>query len=314
MKKRLENEFRYSGVLNVYKEKGMTSHDVIWHLRKIIQVQKIGHTGTLDPNAEGVLPVCIGSAAKLCSMLTDHDKEYRAGLRLGIETDTQDLTGRILREQEVLCSEEEFREAVKSFEGGYEQMPPMYSAVKIEGKRLYEMARKGVEVERTSRFVQIPEISVESVLLPDAVIRVSCSRGTYIRTLCSDIGEKLHCCATMSSLLRLRVGSFRLEDAKTLDEIRKACENHTFETLLRTPDTFFPDAPKARIREDLENGLYNGNRFTSDCFILTDPGSQRKKPEFVRLYDTRDRFVGLYKRRGRSYLPDMMFWSQAQPH
>ena len=183
----------WNGVINIYKEAGFTSHDVVAKLRGILHQKKIGHTGTLDPDAEGVLPVCLGKATRLCDMLTDHEKEYEAVLRLGVSTDTQDSSGTILCEKPVAVSEEEVRACIVSFLGEQMQIPPMYSALKVNGKKLYELARAGIEVERKARPVTFYEIEVLAMELPLVRIRVRCSRGTYIRTLCHDIGEKLGC-------------------------------------------------------------------------------------------------------------------------
>ena len=185
----------YHGIINVYKEKGFTSHDVVAKLRGICKQKKIGHTGTLDPEAVGVLPVCLGSATKLCDMLTDKTKEYVAVLKLGVVTDTQDLTGTILEEHPVTVTEEQIREVIFSFQGDQLQIPPMYSALKVNGKKLYELAREGKEVERAARPITIHEIEILKEELPEITIRVSCSKGTYIRTLCHDVfASSCHAC------------------------------------------------------------------------------------------------------------------------
>ena len=176
-----------NGVINVYKEKGYTSHDVVAKLRGILHQKKIGHTGTLDPDAEGVLPVCLGRGTKLCAMLTDKRKTYEAVLHLGIETDTQDMTGKRIKECAAEVSQEEIRSCVQSFLGEQMQVPPMYSALKVQGKKLYELAREGIEVERQPRKVVFYEIEIFSIELPRVKFRVTCSKGTYIRTLCHDI-------------------------------------------------------------------------------------------------------------------------------
>ena len=208
-----------NGILNVYKEPGFTSHDVVAKLRGICKQKKIGHTGTLDPEASGVLPVCLGNATKLCDLLTDKDKEYRAVLLLGVETDTQDTTGQILAEKEVNAGEEDVRSAILSFVGPYDQIPPMYSALKVNGKKLYELAREGQEVERKARRITIHEIRILEINLPEVKLEVTCSKGTYIRTLCHDIGQKLGCGGCMKELLRTRVERFGLEDSIRLGEI-----------------------------------------------------------------------------------------------
>ena len=176
-----------NGVINIYKERGFTSHDVVAKLRGILKQKKIGHTGTLDPDAEGVLPVCLGKGTRLCDMLTDHSKVYEAVLLLGQSTDTQDVSGNVLQEAPVDVSEEEVREAIMSFVGPYDQIPPMYSALKVNGQKLCDLARAGKEVERKARPVEIYEIQIEEIHLPRVRMTVSCSKGTYIRTLCHDI-------------------------------------------------------------------------------------------------------------------------------
>ena len=194
------------GIINVYKEKGFTSHDVVAKLRGIVGQKKIGHTGTLDPDATGVLPVCLGKATKLCDLLTDKNKTYEAVLLLGKTTDTQDITGEVLEEKSTeALTEEKVREAIEGFIGDYEQIPPMYSALKVNGKKLYELAREGKVIERKARPVKILDIQILEIDLPKVRMEVSCSKGTYIRTLCHDIGEKLGCGGCMESLILTRL-------------------------------------------------------------------------------------------------------------
>ena len=174
-----------NGILNIYKEKGWTSHDVVARLRGIVGQKKIGHTGTLDPDAEGVLPVCLGRATKVCDLLTDKDKTYETVLLLGKTTDTQDISGAVLAERQTAgVTEEDVLGCIRSFIGEYDQIPPMYSALKVGGKKLYELAREGKTVERRSRKVLIHDIRVKEVFLPRVRMEVDCSKGTYIRTLC----------------------------------------------------------------------------------------------------------------------------------
>lgn len=209
-----------NGILNVYKEKGYTSHDVVAKLRGIVGQKKIGHTGTLDPDAEGVLPVCLGRATKVCDMLTEKDKTYEAVLLLGKETDTQDISGTVLRVGETEgLTQEQVKDCVMSFVGEYDQIPPMYSALKVNGKKLYELAREGKTIERKSRKVEIKEIRILEMALPRVRMEVSCSKGTYIRTLCHDIGEKLGCFGCMESLLRTKVSRFEIESSLKLSLI-----------------------------------------------------------------------------------------------
>ncbi len=207
------------GIINVYKEKGWTSFDVTKKLRSILHEKKIGHTGTLDPMAEGVLVVCAGAATKLVSSIEATEKVYEAEMQLGITTDTEDTSGEILTEQPVNVSEEEIHEAVQHFIGSYDQIPPMYSAKKVNGQKLYDLARQGKVIERKPNRITIHSITVDSIDLPYVRMTVTCSRGTYIRTLLKDIGERLGCGAAMSALKRTRVGQFTISDSKTIEEI-----------------------------------------------------------------------------------------------
>ena len=229
-----------NGILNVYKEKGYTSHDVVAKLRGIVGQKKIGHTGTLDPDAEGVLPVCLGRATKVCDMLTEKDKTYEAVLLLGKETDTQDISGTVLRVGETEgLTQEQVKDCVMSFVGEYDQIPPMYSALKVNGKKLYELAREGKTIERTSRKVEIKEIRILEMALPRVRMEVSCSKGTYIRTLCHDIGEKLGCFGCMESLLRTKVSRFEIESSLKLSEIQKKREEGKLSEIITPLDAVF---------------------------------------------------------------------------
>lgn len=229
-----------NGILNVYKEKGYTSHDVVAKLRGIVGQKKIGHTGTLDPDAEGVLPVCLGRATKVCDMLTEKDKTYEAVLLLGKETDTQDISGTVLRVGETEgLTQEQVKDCVMSFVGEYDQIPPMYSALKVNGKKLYELAREGKTIERKSRKVEIKEIRILEMALPRVRMEVSCSKGTYIRTLCHDIGEKLGCFGCMESLLRTKVSRFEIESSLKLSEIQKKREEGKLSEIITPLDAVF---------------------------------------------------------------------------
>ena len=295
----------YNGIINVYKEKGFTSHDVVAKLRGICKQKKIGHTGTLDPEAEGVLPVCLGNGTKLCDMLADRDKEYVAELLLGIVTDTQDVTGQVLSEQPVEVTEAQLREAVAEFQGGYMQVPPMYSALKVNGRRLYELARAGREVERQPRPVKLYEIQVLEMHLPVVKLRVACSKGTYIRTLCADIGERLGCGGTMKSLVRTRVGSFCVEDAVTLSQLEKLAADGRIEEKLWAVDALFEDFPCLHIRPAFLKLIENGNAFLAN---QTEEDQTFAAGQWVRVYGE-DRFFGIYAyetEKGR-YQPVKMF-------
>ncbi len=280
-----------NGVINVYKERGYTSHDVVARLRGILKLKKIGHTGTLDPEAEGVLPVCLGNGTRLCGMLTDKEKEYQAELLLGVTTNTQDMTGRILARRDVCVTREETEKAVMGFLGTYEQLPPMYSACRVEGKRLYELAREGKEVERKRRPVTIHELEICSIELPRVRMRVVCSKGTYIRTLCHDIGERLGCGGTMASLLRTRVDRFTLKEAKRLDEIEAAAAAGEAGTLILPVEEMFSALPVITVKEAYTSAVRNGN----PLFLRQITGkSGWMDGEQVRIHDSQGRFYGIY--------------------
>lgn len=295
-----------NGIIVICKEADFTSHDVVAKMRGICKQKKIGHTGTLDPQATGVLPVCLGSGTKLCDMLTDKDKEYVAELLLGVETDTQDTTGQVLSTREVNVSEEEVRNAVMSFQGVYHQIPPMYSALKVDGKKLYELARAGKEVERKAREVHINEIEILEMELPVVKLRVACSKGTYIRTLCADIGEKLGCGGTMKSLKRTKVGSFTLEKAVTLSELEALRDANRLEEILYPVDSAFAECPKLHVREEFSKLVDNGNSFYPN---QTREKITHKPGEWVSVYREDESFVGVYAYEpGRKwYKPVKMF-------
>lgn len=283
-----------NGIINVYKEKGFTSFDVVAKMRGIVHQKKIGHTGTLDPDAEGVLPVCLGKATKVCDLLTDKDKEYEAILLLGQETDTQDITGQVLNKSEVLVLEEEVRQVIASFVGEYQQIPPMYSALKVQGQKLCDLARKGITVERKARNVQIFSIDIEEIILPRVRMRVHCSKGTYIRTLCDDIGKKLGCFGCMESLLRTRVADFSIQDAKKLDEIEQLFEEQRYEEILHPVDGIFKQYRKVTATIEAAKLLDNGNRIPE---ALLEHTQEIGEQETVRLYNNEEKFVGLYEHR-----------------
>ncbi|MGN0376257.1 MAG: tRNA pseudouridine(55) synthase TruB [Suilimivivens sp.] len=300
----------YHGMINVYKEKGFTSHDVVAKLRGICKQKKIGHTGTLDPEAVGVLPVCLGCATRLCDMLTDKDKEYIAVLRLGITTDTQDITGKVIEEREVLVSTEEVREVISSFQGDQLQVPPMYSALKVNGKKLYELAREGKEVERQARPVTIHKIEILEENLPEFTIKVNCSKGTYIRTLCHDIGQKLSCGGTMVSLKRTRVGSFAIEEAYTLSQLQNLSDAGRLAEILVPVEKVFEHLPGITVKENAMNALLNGNQLKEDEIL--DLSGEAVSAEEVRVYSYDGRFFGIYgyRRDRKLFCPVKMFFPE----
>ena len=294
-----------NGVINSYKEQGFTSHDVVAKLRGILKQKKIGHTGTLDPDAEGVLPVCLGSGTKLCGMLTDRDKTYEAVLLLGQSTDTQDISGTVLERAEVSVTEETAGEAILSFVGAYEQIPPMYSALKVGGRKLCDLARAGQEVERKARPVVIYGIEILEVCMPRIRMSVSCSKGTYIRTLCHDIGEKLGCHGCMEKLLRTKAGQFLLEDSLRLSEVERLRDEGRLEEAILPVDEVFTAHPKAVLKKESSRLGYNGNSFRK-----TDLTVQDVKEGEIRVYDHAGAFIGIYAWHPgqRLYRPVKMFY------
>lgn len=284
------------GIVNVYKEKGFTSHDVVAKLRGIAGQRKMGHTGTLDPDAEGVLPVCLGRATKVCELLTDKDKTYRAVLLLGKTTDTEDTTGEVLTETSTdHLTKEQVEEAIMSFVGEIEQIPPMYSAVKIEGKKLYELAREGKTVERKARKVCIHSIKITEMDLPRIEIEVKCSKGTYIRTLCSDIGKKLGVGGCMDSLLRTKVSIFELENTKRLSELQEYKDQGRFIECVMPVDAIFPEYKKIVVKGEKQLALaYHGN-----IFYIKNPEFKLMDNEYVRVYDPNGVFIAIYRYNAR---------------
>lgn len=351
-------------MLTVYKQAGYTSSDAVARLRGILRMRKIGHTGTLDPDAEGVLPMCLGNATRICELIADREKEYLAVMRLGLLTDTQDMSGEILRKvpeekiPEILLDpdsgrdirrsdslpgseiaapgdtvssgkvvseedEEKIRDRIcreaAAFIGEIEQIPPMYSAIKVNGRRLYDMARKGITVERKPRQITIHSLVIEKIELPFVTMRVRCSKGTYIRTLCEDLGNALGTGAAMQSLLRTRVGQFTLQEARTLDELERIAKTEPDKLLplIRPVDSFFADLPAAACTEDALRLLKNGNVLTTEDFRFLageeDPQRQCRSgqdfdisslpginpgEELIRMYSPDKSFYGLYRNKG----------------
>ena len=256
----------YDGILIINKEKGYTSNDVVSVLRGILRMKKIGHSGTLDPEATGVLPVCLGKATKTVGLLTERDKEYSAVARLGVTTDTEDMTGKVLSEKVVPEGSEPGIEAVKdaflSFKGKYEQIPPMYSAKKVNGKKLYELAREGITVERKPCTVEIREIVIKSYAYPFVAFDVSCGKGTYIRSLIRDAGEKLGIGAAMESLERTRVSEYTIDEALRLKQVEKFVLEGKIEGYIKSTESVFSSLPSITVRGRSEGLLKNGNTFS----------------------------------------------------
>ena len=279
-----------NGIINVYKEKGYTSFDVVAKMRGIFGQKKIGHTGTLDPDAQGVLPVCLGKATKVCDLLTDKDKVYKATMLLGIQTDTLDISGKVCNKAVVNVTEQQVRDVISTFVGTIEQVPPMYSALKVNGKKLYELAREGKTIERKARKVSIYDITIDEICLPEVVMTVSCSKGTYIRSLCDDIGTKLGCYGCMKDLLRTKVACFDIGDAYKISEIEKLKES-----IVLPVDMLFENIPAVNTVLMAQKLIENGNRIPAEM-INADGNKQRKYDDEgrYRIYNPEDSIVGIY--------------------
>ncbi|MBM7854442.1 tRNA pseudouridine55 synthase [Desulfohalotomaculum tongense] len=274
------------GVLNILKPPGMTSHDVVNFIRKIFNTKKVGHTGTLDPAAAGVLPVCVGRATKIAQYIAGTDKTYRAEITLGITTDTQDAVGKILQVTDASAvKEEQFRQVLESFCGHIEQIPPMASAVKIGGKKLYQLQRQGKEVERSPRPVTIYNIKTVwstgwGTKHPRVLFDVHCSKGTYVRTICNDIGNKLLVGAHMSFLLRISVGQFKIDDTYTLEELQQMSDPGE---ALVDMDTALSQYPEVLVKTKAVKSITSGAKLYPPG-VLRQP-DQLPPGQLVRLKD-----------------------------
>ena len=307
-----------NGIINVYKEVGFTSRDAVSKLTGILRQRKIGHTGTLDPAAEGVLPMCIGKATKLCELLTDHRKQYIAEIKFGIATDTEDVTGEIIEETnfsndwyEEKLTEDNLSKVISGFIGRQLQTPPMYSAKRVGGKRLYELAREGKVIERKPCEITIYSIEIKNIDVSrrEATIVVDCSKGTYIRTLCKDIGNELGCKAAMKSLIRTKTGNFLLENSYKLDEIEKLVkENRVSEIIIPIEDVF-----KNLQRVDVSGYagilLENGGIIKADAVKPDIEALEPKNGEKFRMYNDEGEFKAVYSYNGdiNAFKIDKMF-------
>lgn len=307
-----------NGIINVYKEIGFTSRDAVSKLTGILRQRKIGHTGTLDPAAEGVLPMCIGKATKLCELLTDHRKQYIAEIKFGIATDTEDVTGEIIEETsfsndwyEEKLTEDNLSKVISGFIGRQLQTPPMYSAKRVGGKRLYELAREGKVIERKPCEITIYSIEIKNIDVSrrEATIVVDCSKGTYIRTLCKDIGNELGCKAAMKSLIRTKTGDFLLENSYKLDEIEKLVkENRVSEIIIPIEDVF-----KNLQRVDVSGYagilLENGGIIKAAAVKPDIEALEPKNGEKFRMYNDEGEFKAVYSYNGdiKAFKIDKMF-------
>ena len=275
-----------NGVLNIFKNKGMTSFDVVSRVRKIANEKKVGHTGTLDPEAEGVLPVCIGKATKIIDYIMDSEKGYSVKFKLGIKTTTYDLEGEVIEERDTSSlTEKEVEETINSFKGEYSQVPPMFSALKKNGVRLYDLARKGIEVEREGRNIKIYNIENINIELPYVSMDVTCSKGTYIRSLCYDIGEKLNVFATMTELKRFKTSFFSENDSINIDDLNK--EN--IKEHLISIEEALKNYPEIYLTKGYDKLIINGVRVADKRFTK----SIVENDILYKVYDENKKFLGL---------------------
>lgn len=248
-----------NGIILVDKPCDWTSHDVVGKLRGILHERRIGHSGTLDPMATGLLVVFVGRATRAVEFAEADSKEYIAGLRLGVSTDTQDITGSTIKTSDAVPTRAELEQALEAFKGEINQIPPMYSAIKVGGKKLYELARRGESVERKPRKVTIDKLEMIGENDGDYILDVVCSKGTYIRMLCNDIGDTLGCGGCMSSLRRVKAGAFSIEQAHTIDEIQAAADNGELDGIIIPVDRLFSADPALTVSDAADKKLRNGN-------------------------------------------------------
>lgn len=286
-----------NGIVVIDKPKGVTSHDVVAMMRKRFGTRRVGHTGTLDPMATGVLPVCIGNACRAADMLLESDKGYRAEFVLGKTTDTLDIEGSITGESDVTVTETDVCGVISKFVGEILQIPPMYSAIKKDGKKLYELAREGKEIEREARRITIYSIDIVSIDLPYVTIDVTCSKGTYIRSLCDDIGKELGCGATMTALRRTKTAGFTEADAYTIDELDAICDK---ENILKPTDELFSQLERIDLNEKQTRSITNGVQMT---------WRGGKEGVMYRLYSSEGKFLCVSQLRDMKLVLIKSFWT-----
>lgn len=281
-----------SGVINIYKEKGFTSHDVVNIVRKKLGKIKTGHTGTLDPDATGVLPICIGKATKLSDYIASSIKEYKAVVTLGKKTTTQDASGDVIEQKQVDCTQDDIIKTVLNFKGEQMQIPPMYSAIKINGKKLYELAREGKEIERKKRKITIYNIEVTKFIDKENFeITVLCSKGTYIRALCNDIGEALGCGAYMKELLRTQTGNFYIKDAIKLQQLDDILSKNQLQSVLIPIKDVLSNYKSFVVLKNANKFLYNGNKISLN-FVKNN--KNLIQDEKIVIYDENNNLIGIY--------------------
>ena len=295
-----------SGILNIAKPAGMTSMDVVRRVRRACGVRRVGNAGTLDPIADGVIPVCVGQATRVVEYLMDGSKEYVAGIRFGASTDTYDAQGEITRESDVShLDADAVKDALTAFEGEIDQIPPMYSALKKDGKPLYELARAGVEVERKARRVSVHRAALTEWSAPVATVEITCGRGFYVRSLAHDLGESLGCGAHLESLTRTRVGPFRLQDSATLEEIALAFENETWREIMQSADAALYAMRPMALDEMQTSMVRNGRALPPGAFPDPDAANPTERR---RAYSAEGRFIAIMRySEDRRWTPDKVF-------
>lgn len=293
------------GFIAVNKPAGMTSHDVCFKIKKMFSLDKVGHTGTLDPMAQGVLLVMLGNAARLSEYLVTDDKQYVAGIKFGLSSDTQDSWGKILKEIKPEFTSEQLYACIKKFTGKIMQTPPMYSAIKHKGKHLYDYARKGESVEIPSREIEIYALEIVSENLPhEAVLKIDCSKGTYIRTLCSDIGDELGCGAVMSSLIRTKIGEFSIENAFDLEQIQTSFQNNEIDKMILPLDFPLKHFERVDVKSESRRIVLGGNLLINKNLLRSY--ADIKDGAFVRIY-LEDVFTGVGKKADEGIKPVKIF-------
>ncbi len=293
------------GILPLWKEKGMTSFDCVFKVRRLLQTKKVGHSGTLDPEVDGVLPICVGKATKVVEYLLESNKVYQGEICLGIATETEDAYGEIVKQEEIISpfTIEEIDAMMETFKGEIIQIPPMYSAVKVNGKRLYEYARKGETVERPERRVKIYEFKRTSTPVYDEASKtqkwkfeVSCSKGTYVRTLAVNLGEKLGVPAHMSQLTRIKSGPFVSEQCVTLSQLEALVEQNQAQSVLRPLEEVFETYPRVDVPEEFITKVKNGAILTTaELPQVIEPSTFYFEDELIALYGPHPEKKGLLK-------------------
>lgn len=281
-----------NGILLINKPEGFTSFDVIAKLRGILKIKRLGHAGTLDPMATGVLPVFVGKATKACDILPDNEKSYTASFSLGVITDTQDSTGKVIKTFDKKVTKEELVQTLSHFVGDIKQLPPMYSAVSVNGKRLYDLARKGIEVEREARTIHIDRCELLSFdeKSRSGKLFIACTKGTYIRTIIHDIGSELMCGGIMTALVRNSSSGFKLEDCLTIDEVQKLSLDGNIDSVIIDIDKAFEKYDAIKLNEIQTRMYKNGVRLDSDRV------NHNENSEIFRVYSNTDEFLGLCRK------------------